>query len=139
VLVTFTVHVWCQVIPQAERQLLLLSYFNVNQSKAHVYGQHNYGAEPYVPTGMESLVHNKPQCRRTFIEHYRNEIVLWTSFEHYRGWYMWMVNTRATRISATVFHKHKCISNQTITLADVAVAAAKNLVKVLKGRLPHYL
>ena len=37
----FPLHLWCQVIPQAERQLLLLSHSNVNTHisfYAHVYG-----------------------------------------------------------------------------------------------------
>ncbi len=52
---------------------------------------------------------------------------------------MWIVNTRVTRISATVFHKHKYISNPTVTPSDAVVAEAKNLAKSLKGKLPHYL
>ena len=61
---TFPLHLWCRVIPQAERQLLLLSHSNVNahiSSYAHVYGQHNYSAEPFVSIGIQSLVHDKPQ------------------------------------------------------------------------------
>jgi hypothetical protein len=74
---------------------------------------------------MELLVHDKPQRRRTFAEHCRKGFVLGTSFEHYRGWEMWMIGTRSTRISATVFHKHKYISNPTVTPADTVIAAAK--------------
>ena len=61
---TFPLHLWCRVIPQAERQLLLIIHSNVNthiSSYAHVYGQHDYSAEPFVPIRMESLVHDKPQ------------------------------------------------------------------------------
>ena len=50
-----------------------------------------------------------------------------------------MINTRATRLSANVFHKHKCISNLTVTPSDAVVTAAKNLAKVLKRKLPDYL
>ena len=87
----FPLHLWCQVIPQAERQLLLLSHSNVNthiSSYSHVYRQHNYSTEPFVPIGMESLVHDNPQRRRTFAEHCKKGFVLGTSFEHYRGWKM---------------------------------------------------
>ena len=76
---TFPLHLWCQSIPQAERQLMLLSMSNVNpkiSSYAHVYGQHGYIAEPFVPIGMESLVHNKPNRRKTFASHCRNVYVL---------------------------------------------------------------
>ena len=40
---TFPLHLWCQIISQAERQLLLLSQTNVNpniSAYAYVYGQH---------------------------------------------------------------------------------------------------
>ena len=86
---TFPLHLWCRIIPQAERQLLLLIHSNVNthiSAYAHVYGQHDYSTEPFAPIGMESLVHDKPQRRRTFAEHCKKGFVLGTSFEHYRGW-----------------------------------------------------
>ena len=65
----FPLHLWCQVISQAERQLLLLSQTNINtkiSSYAYVYVQHDYNAAPFVPIGMESLVHDKPNQRKTF-------------------------------------------------------------------------
>ena len=58
---TFPLHLWCQIIPQAERRLLLLSQTNLNpniSAYAYVYGQHDYIAAPFVPLRMESLVHN---------------------------------------------------------------------------------
>ena len=39
---TFPLHLWCQIIPQAERKLLLLSQTNINpkiSSYAYVYGR----------------------------------------------------------------------------------------------------
>ena len=63
---TLTMNLWCQSTPQAKRQLLLLRQSNVNPQipgYAHIYGPHNYDAKPFVPIGMESLVHNKP-CQR---------------------------------------------------------------------------
>ena len=106
---TFPLHFWCQSIPQAERQLLILSQYNVNpkiSSYSHVYGHHDYNTAPFVTIGMESLVHDKPHQRRYFSEHCRKGYVLGTSFEHYRGWKIWMQKTRTTRVSATVIHRH---------------------------------
>ena len=60
---TFPLHLWCQATPQAERQLMLFSMSNVNpkiSSYTHVYGKHDHNAKPFVPIGMESLVHDKP-------------------------------------------------------------------------------
>ena len=139
---TFPLHPWCQAIPQAERQLMLLSMSNVNpkiSSYPHVYGQHDYKSDPFVPIGMESLVHDEPSRRKTFAAHCRKVYVLGTSFGHYQAWNIWMINTQATRVSATVFHKHKYISDPTATSADAIIAAAGNLITTIKGHLPHCL
>ena len=61
---SFPDHLWCQVIPQAERQLLLLRQSKSNpkiSAYAHVYGPHNYDTTPFVPVRMETLVHDKPK------------------------------------------------------------------------------
>jgi hypothetical protein len=61
---TMPMHLWCQLLPQVEQQLLLLRQSRVNPGMlayAHVYQvQHNYSKHPFVPIGMESLVHVKP-------------------------------------------------------------------------------
>ena len=59
----FPLHLWCQLIPQMERQLNLLQQLNANpkvSAYAHIYGPHNYNMTPFVPIGMEALVHDKP-------------------------------------------------------------------------------
>ena len=78
---TFLLHLWCQYIPQAERQLLLLGQSNVNpkiSSYSYVYGHHNYNVTPFVTIGMESLVHDKPHRIISFTEHCRKGYVLGT-------------------------------------------------------------
>ena len=62
-----------------------------------------------------------------------------TSFEHYRAWNIWMKPSRATRILATVFHKHKYLSNPTSIPADAIIAAIENLTATLKNRMPQHL
>jgi hypothetical protein len=60
---TMPIHLWCQLLPQIERQLLLLrqSRLHPNLSAyAHVYEQHNYNKHPFIPIGMEAMVHDKP-------------------------------------------------------------------------------
>ena len=73
---------------------------------------------------METLVRNKPKIRGTFAEHCSKGFFLGTAFEHYRSWIMWMKDTRATQISAMVFHNHKYIINPYITPEDRFVVAA---------------
>jgi hypothetical protein len=59
---TMPMHLWCQLLPQIECQLLLLCQSNTNLSisaYAHVYGHHDYNRHPFVPIGMEALVHDR--------------------------------------------------------------------------------
>eukprot|EP00804_Cyclotella_cryptica_P015967 CCRYP_004129-RA/>CCRYP_004129-RA protein AED:0.18 eAED:0.18 QI:0/0/0/1/0/0/2/0/948 len=130
----FPLHLWCQLIPQMERQLNLLRQSNNNpkiSSYAHLYGHHDYNSQPFVPIGMEALVHDKPHRRKSFAQHCTKGFVLGTSPEHYRCWTVWTPVSQSTRISATVFFKHKYITNPTVTPADAIVAATANLAHVL--------
>ena len=82
---TFSLRLWCQVIPQAERQLLLLFQSNTNpkiSSYAHMYGAHDYSALPSVPICMDTLVQDNLVKRRTWSEHASKGWVLGTSPEH---------------------------------------------------------
>eukprot|EP00804_Cyclotella_cryptica_P028359 CCRYP_016427-RA/>CCRYP_016427-RA protein AED:0.05 eAED:0.03 QI:0/0/0/1/1/1/2/0/1237 len=130
----FPLHLWCQLIPQMERQLNLLRQSNNNpkiSSYAHLYGHHDYNSHPFVPIGMEALVHDKPHRRKSFAQHCTKGFVLGTSPEHYRCWTVWTPVSRSSRISATVFFKHKYITNPTVTPADAIIAATANLSHVL--------
>eukprot|EP00804_Cyclotella_cryptica_P008108 CCRYP_004594-RA/>CCRYP_004594-RA protein AED:0.30 eAED:0.28 QI:0/0/0/1/0/0.5/2/0/866 len=127
-------HLWCQLIPQMERQLNLLRQSNNNpkiSSYAHLYGHHDYNSQPFVPIGMEALVHDKPHRRKSFAQHCTKGFVLGTSPEHYRCWTVWTPVSQSTCISATVFFKHKYITNPAVTPADAIIAATANLAHVL--------
>ena len=50
-----------------------------------------------------------------------------------------MKDTRATRISATVFHKHKYITNPDITPEERVIAATGILSEELKGCIPSHI
>ena len=88
---------------------------------------------------MESLVHDKPRRQKTFAKHCQKGYVLGTSFKYYCAWIMWMKASRTTRILATVFHKHKYISNPVVSAADAVIAAASNLTAALRGKMPQHL
>jgi hypothetical protein len=80
-------HLWCQLLLQVERQLLLLQQSRVNpgmSAYAHVYkGQHDYNKHPFVLIKMELLVHIKPHKHRTYAQHCDKGYVIGTSFKHY--------------------------------------------------------
>ena len=139
---TFPLHLCCQAIPQAERQLLLLRKSNLNpaiSAYAYMYGTHDYNAKPFVPIGMETLVHNKPCRRKKFAEHFRKVHVLGTSFKHYRALIIWTKEIKTTRISGTVLHKHKYINNPDVAPEDRVVTALDKLSQEMKGNPPEHL
>ena len=97
---TFLVHLWCQSIPQVDRQFMLIRQSNVNpqiSAYAHVYGPHNYDDEQFFPIGMESLVQDNPRQKTSFAEHCKKGYVLGTYFEHYRDWNIWMKSSCTTK------------------------------------------
>eukprot|EP00804_Cyclotella_cryptica_P014910 CCRYP_000543-RA/>CCRYP_000543-RA protein AED:0.16 eAED:0.15 QI:0/0/0/1/0/0/2/0/870 len=131
----FPLHLWCQLIPHMERQLNLLRQSNANpkiSAYAHLYGPHDYNAAPFVPLGMEAFVHDKPHRRKTYAQHCSRGWIIGTSTEHYRCWKIWSPTTRSTRIAATVFFKHKYLTNPSVTPTDALIAAAANLAHIIK-------
>ena len=135
---TSPIHLLYQVIPQAERQILLLHQSNTNpeiSSYAHIYGAHNYSMHPFFPIDMETLVHDKPLRRKTWAEHATNGWVLGTSPENYRCCKIAMQTTHATRISGTVFFKHKYLTNPAVTPIDTIIAAAHGMATQIWGHM----
>ena len=110
----FPLHLWCQLLPQIERQLCLLWQSNAYphiSSHTHLYGHHDYNTNPFVPLGMEALVHDKTHHRKSFAQHCTKGYVKGTSYEHYCCWKVWTPASRTTPISVKVFFNHKYITN----------------------------
>ena len=99
----------------------------------HVYGPPNYNVASFVPIGMETLMHNKPKRKGTFSEHCSKGYGLGIDFQNYQLWIMWMEDTRAKRILATVFHKHMYITNTVVTQKDQIITSLGNLADDIKG------
>jgi hypothetical protein len=130
------IHLWCQLLPQVERQLLLLRQSHVHPNLsvyAHVYKHHNYNWHPFVPIGMEALVHDKPHKCRIYAEHCTKAFVLGTSTKHYQCWKFWTPTTPTTHISGAAFFKHKYLTNLSVTPEDQVIAAAAHLTDTLQG------
>jgi hypothetical protein len=135
-------HLWCQLLPQVEWQLLLLQQSRLHpnlSAHVHIYGPHDYNKHPFVPIGMEALVHNKSHKRQTYTEHCKKAFVFGTSTEHYWCWKIWSTATRATQISGSPFFKHKYLSNPSVTPEHLVIAVAENLTRALETSIPQHL
>ena len=78
----FPMHLLCRLIPQAEKKLLLLRQTNINPKTsafAYLYSPHDYKSQPFVPIGMEAMIHDKPSQRKTFAQHCSKGFVLGSS------------------------------------------------------------
>jgi hypothetical protein len=135
-------HLWCQLLPQIERQLLLLCQSKTNLNilaYAHMYGHHDYNRHPFFPMGMEAFVHDRPYKRRSFAQHCRKAFVLGTSTEHYWIWKFWSVTIGTTRILSAAFFKHNYLTNLTVTPEDRVIAAAGALAQGLGNQMPPHM
>ena len=126
-------HLWCQLLPQVERQLLLLQQSRVNPGMlayAHVYqGQHSNSKHPFVPIGIKSLMH---------VNHTNNEHTHNTA-KRIRNRDIVIKGTHSTCVLGTVWFKHKYLTNPAVTPEDQIVAAIGGLAKTLNKKIPTQL
>jgi hypothetical protein len=79
------------------------------------------------------MAHVKPKNRRTWDVHGEVGYNIGTSMEHHRCFKVYIVKTRATRVSDSVFFKHQYITNPQITPETLVMKAASELTSALKG------
>ena len=131
-------YLWDLVMLQAEQQLLLVRQINANpkaSSYAYLCSPYSYNTKSFVPISMDTLIHEKPSKRKTFAQHCAKSWVLGTALEHYRCWDLWVISTRAKRVSDTLFFKHNYIINTFVTPADAIIATAGNMTQSLRTHL----
>lgn len=132
-------HLWCRLLPNIEWQINMLRQSNVTpnvSAYAHVHGQHYFLRQPFAPLGCPVQVHVPPSNRKSWAKHTENGWHLGTSNEHYRCFHTYITETRADRVSATVFFKHKYLTQPTVSKADAVVAAT--IIGTIKKRDVHY-
>ncbi len=134
----FPLSLWCTLLEQTELTVNLLRQSNIMPKIsvfAHVHGHHDYMKKPFMPIGRAVQVHVKPKNRWTWDTHTKAGFNLGTSMEHHQCFQIYVTNTRATRVSDTVFFKHQYITNPTVSTESLVVAAAQQLTSTLKGNI----
>eukprot|EP00804_Cyclotella_cryptica_P018370 CCRYP_015487-RA/>CCRYP_015487-RA protein AED:0.13 eAED:0.11 QI:0/0/0/1/0/0.5/2/0/1281 len=132
----FPISEWDQLIPQTVLTLNLLRPANIapNVSAfAYHHGQFDYNRMPLAPMGCAVQFHIKPNRRRSWGEHASDGWYLRASPEHYRTHVIFVKATRKTRVSDTVYFKHKYLTQPTLTQADAIVQAYRDLIHAIQG------
>ena len=134
---TFPIHQWDRLVPQAVLTLNLLRQANVAphvSAYAYLHEQYDYNRMPLAPLGCAVQFHVKPKNRKTWGEHSMDGWYVRTSPEHYRCHEIFVKATRNTRISDTVFFKHKYITQPTITPEDAIMKALQDIRQAISGK-----
>ena len=101
----FPLHLWDQLLVQAELTLNLLRGSRINpklSAWAQVNGTYDYNRVPLAPPGCRVLVHAKPQHRTTWAPHALDGWYVGPAVDSYRCYRIWMWDTRSIRICDTV-------------------------------------
>jgi len=102
----FPLSLWCYLVRPTKLTINLLRQSNVVpkiSDYAHVHKQHDYMKHPFAPLGCSVMAHVKPKNRRTWDVHGEVGYSIGTSMEHHRCFNVYIVKTRATWISDSVF------------------------------------
>lgn len=102
----FPLHLWDQLISQAELTLNLLRASRINPKLSawarQVHGIFDYNRCPLAPPGCCVLVHEKPQNRTTWSPHALDRWYVGPALDSYRCYCKWMWDTCTTRIYDTM-------------------------------------
>jgi hypothetical protein len=131
----FSLSLWSHLMQPAELTINLLRQSNVApkvSAYAHVHGQHDYMKYPFTPLGCTVMVHVKPKNGQSWDVHADTSFNIEMAMEHQQCFHIYIVKTRATRISDTVFFKHQYITNPQVTPKTLTIKAALDLTSALK-------
>jgi hypothetical protein len=132
----FPLFLWCHLIQPAKFTVNLLRQLNVAlnvSAYAHVHGQHDYMKRPFAPLGCAVQAHVKPKNKHIWDVHSDAGFNIRTAMEHHRCFTIYIVKTRATRVSDTVFFKHQYITNPQVSPEALVIKAAQDLTNAIKG------
>ncbi len=110
----FPLSLWCHFMQPGELTVNLLQQSNVVPKVsmyAHVYGQHDCMKRPFAPLRCAVMAHVKLKNRQSWDVHADTGFNIGSVMEHNQCFHVYIVKTRATRISDTMFFKHQYIMN----------------------------
>jgi hypothetical protein len=91
--------------------------------------------KPFAPLGCAVQAHVKPDARQTWDTNCKARFNIGTSMEHNCCFKIYIIRTRPTRISNTVFFKHQYITNPEVSYKTMVIQAAQQLTSTLQGNV----
>jgi hypothetical protein len=135
---TFPLHLWDILLPQAEITLNLLRTSRLHpqlSAAAHFHGLVDYNKTSFAPPGCKIIAHEKPGKRRTWEPHGQHGYSLGPAMHHYRYQNVYIAATASERIVDTLkFPPHNFPMPQ-LSSTDRLIMAANEMSNVLKN--PH--
>jgi hypothetical protein len=101
----FPIHLWDQLIPQAEITLNMMRASRLNpklSAHAQICGHFDYNRTPLGPPGCRVIAHEKPATRQTWAPHGLDGWYVGPAMDSYRCYRIWIYDTRAIRICDTI-------------------------------------
>jgi len=86
--------------------------------------------------GCKVEAHITPETRETWAPHTATGYYIGNAHEHYRCHNIYITDRKSTRVSSSVFFKHKYLTMPTITPAEALIKAADNLTAAIEGNIP---
>jgi hypothetical protein len=132
----FPLSVWCHFLCPVKFMVNLLRQSNVTpkvSAYAHIHGIHDYMKRPFSPLGCAVQAHVKPKNRQSWDVHLDAGFNIGTAMEHHRCFTIYIIKTRATRASDTVFFKHQYITNPQVSPETLIIMTATALTNAIKG------
>jgi hypothetical protein len=136
---SFPLHLWCQLLPQAQHTLNLLRPAHMCPTvSAYVYlwDPHDYNTHPFAPLGCKVEAYLYPGIRETWAPHTASRYYIGNFHEHYWCHKIYIPDTRSNRVRNAVFFKHKYLTMPTITSDVALILATDKLVDAIAGVVP---
>ena len=126
----FPLHLWDQLVPQAEATLNMLRGSRINpklSAYAQLNGHFDFNRTPMAPPGIRVLAHVKPAQRTTWSPHAEDGWYIGPAMDSYRCYNIWIWDSRATRICDTVSWFPTKVTMPLASSTDLIVAGIKDI------------
>jgi hypothetical protein len=131
----FPLHLWCQLVHQAQLALNLLRNSRINprlSAEAQLNGQFDYNRTPIAPPGIRVIIHEKSTKRGTWTPHGALGFYICAAPNHYRCWRIYVTKTQSERIGDTIEFFPKQGQMPTLSSTALVTSAALELTETIK-------